>query len=166
MPQSWRLLLAFYQTITQCLGARTCQLTSPRAQAPPIRANAPKIMPVRFGTFRMFDMFLYAFIGFGTFGMFWYVGVPRHIIWYEAIPRGGCSQLAFVLGLRTIASKTISDQHFWQTESHPLVLKFYYKKNNTSTDMENREGKQKGKSDKRITKSKARQKKALHCAQT
>jgi hypothetical protein len=29
-----------------------------------------------------------------------------------------------------------------------------------------REGKQKGKSDKRITESKARQKEALHCAQT
>jgi hypothetical protein len=40
-----------------------------------------------------------------------------------------------------------------------------YKKNNMSTDME-KAGKQKGKSDNRITESKARQKEALHCAHT
>jgi hypothetical protein len=40
-----------------------------------------------------------------------------------------------------------------------------YKKSNMSTDREKREGKQKGKSDERITESKAQQKEALHCAQ-
>jgi hypothetical protein len=49
------------------------------------------------------------------------------------------------------------------------TAKIYYKKNNMSMDREisfKREGKQKGKSDKRITESNARQKKALYCAQT
>jgi hypothetical protein len=39
------------------------------------------------------------------------------------------------------------------------------KNNNMSTDREKEEGKQKGKSDKRIAESKARHKEALHCAQ-
>jgi hypothetical protein len=46
------------------------------------------------------------------------------------------------------------------------TTKMDYKKNNMSMDKEKREGKQNGKSDKRITESKARQKDALHCAQT
>jgi hypothetical protein len=43
-----------------------------------------------------------------------------------------------------------------------------YKKDNMSTDRVTgkREGKHKGNSDKRFTESKARQKEALHCAQT
>jgi hypothetical protein len=75
--------------------------------------------------------------------------------WTAACSTAAC-WVFFIIGLQ-------DEQHEHGQEKRDV---FFYKRNNMSTDSKKGRGNKKGKSDKRMIESKARQKEALHCAQT